>query len=947
MNPSTWQRMKPLVAEAAEHPASEREHFVTERCSDPELRREILELLASPARLSAIVSAPALGPGFHLDPYRIEELIGRGGMGDVYRARDTRLDREVAIKVLPTEFANDPDRRARFEREARAVAALNHPNIVTLYEPGINEAGPYLVLEKIEGRTLGELLRSGPLPVRRLVALAAQIADGLAKAHAAGIVHRDLKPDNVMVTDDGIAKILDFGLAKIVWSEFDVARVEQDATLARDTASGMIPGTVGYLSPEQAAGRPADFRADQFALGALLYEMATGARPFRRATMAESLVATIREEPDALQSKRADLPLPFSWIVERCLAKDPDNRYASTRDLARDLADLRDRLSDIGTGPREALAGPSVPSPRERLVWIAACAALLGALVWIVTSVRAPSGIARRFELSVLPPAGLAIDSDAGSALSPDGQSIVFGAGNDVEGTSLWLRKLGEAAPRKLPGTGGAIYPFFAPDSRTVGFFRDGKLQLLGLDEAEPRAICDAPEARGGSWGSDGTILFGALNRPLQRVPAAGGVPKPATALDPDRKENDHRWPWFLPDGRHFLYTASLTESGDGLPLRLFVASLDGGAPHALFDVSSTVAYVAPGYLFFLRPDRTLMAQAFDARSLALQGEPRPLAEHVMLTSQRWNAQFAVSTEGTLMFQAGPAGVPSRLVWRDRSGRALDTLASGGDLDEPRISPDGRSVVASMADPDRGNYDLWIFGTDRRTATRMTRGPSDSDSAIWSPDGRTLYYRTYAHPTVSDLFRVDAASGAAPELLLAGKSEKVPVSVAPGNEALLFQQRKASGVSNLWLLDLVGHGAKPLRDVSFADAQAAFSPDGRWIAFSSAESGRWQVYLEAYPSRGRPIQVSPEGGYQPRWSRRGKEILYLDLEDNVQSVAFTAEPAPRLGAPARLFHKEGLFGHGPFDVSADGERLLFAEADAAAPRPPLTVRVPYLPKKLP
>jgi serine/threonine protein kinase/Tol biopolymer transport system component len=944
MNPADWERAKAVLAGAVERPEAEREEYVRAHCPDPAQCAELIALLATPAPLSEIVPARALARGARLGAYEIGNQIGSGGMGEVYRARDGRLGRDVAIKVLPAEYARDPDRRARFEREARAVAALNHPNIVTLYDSGIDDAGPYLVLEKIEGRSLAEVLRSGPLPVRRLIALAAQIADGLAKAHAAGIVHRDLKPDNVMVTEDGVAKILDFGLAKIVWSEFDLERAE-DATPARGTASDLIPGTLGYLSPEQAAGHPVDFRADQFALGALLYEMATGARPFRRATMAESLVATIREEPDPLRSKRADAPLPFSWIVERCLAKDPNNRYASTRDLARDLADLRDRLSDIGAGPSEAPAGHSVPSARERLAWIAACAALLGALVWSVTSVRAPSGIPSRFELSVLPPPGLVIDPDAGSALSPDGQSVVFSAGNDVDLYSLWLRKLGEAAPRKLPGTGGANYPFFAPDSRTVAFFRDGKLQLLGLDEAEPRTLCDAPEARGGSWGSGGTILFGALNGPLQRVPAAGGVPRPATALDPARKENDHRWPWFLPDGRHFLYTAALIESDDGLPLRLFVGSLDGGTPHPLFDVSSTVAYAAPGHLFFLRPDRTLMAQAFDPRSLALQGEPRPLAEHVMLSRQRWNAQFGVSNEGTLLFQAGPAGAPSRLVWRDRSGRELGTLASGGDLDEPRISPSGRSVVASMANPDRGNLDLWIFDTDRKAATRMTRGPSDSASAIWSPDGRTLYYRNYARPTASDLFRVDVASGATPELVVAGKSEKWPLSVAPDNEALLFAQRNASGVSNLWLLDLVGKGTKPLRDVPFQDAQGVFSPDGRWIAFSSRESGRWEVYLEAYPSRERPIQVSPEGGLNPRWSRRGKELLYSDYQDNVQAVAFTAEPVPRLGAPVRLFHQEG--GFFDFDVSADGERLLFAQLDAAAPRPPLTVRVPYLPTKRP
>jgi Tol biopolymer transport system component len=892
--------------------------------------------------------------GTRLGPYEIVAPLGAGGMGEVWRAKDTRLGREVAIKVLPAEFAADADRLRRFEQEARAASALNHPNIVTLYEVGTSEAGPYLVLEKIEGRSLHEILRDGPLPLRRLLTLASQIAEGLAKAHGAGIVHRDLKPANVMVTDDGFAKILDFGLARLSWPELEGSPLAQATTLAEPTASGMILGTPGYLSPEQAAGRPADFRADQFALGALVYEMATGERPFRGETTGESLAAVLRDEPESLRSKNAALPAQLGWIVDRCLAKDPNQRYASTRDLARDLADLRDHLSEIGrfevvsTDLVDRSRATRRAAPRYLAVFLVGVL-LASALALLVVRSRPPaSASTRRIEATLLPPPGLAVSVGIGLALSPDGERVVFGTGEPATRESaLWLRSLGEGTARKLPGTEGAVYPFWSPDSRTIAFFAQGKLRKLGVDDAAPVAICDAAQGRGGSWNRGGEILFGILNQPLQRVMATGGPVTAALALDAARKETDHRWPYFLPDDRHFVYAAR-SATGSSEPYEILAGSLDGGSPVPLMAASSSVAYSPPGFLLSVRPDRTLVAQPFDPRLLQLKGDPISVADRVFVYTQRFNAAFAVSNDGTLVFQAGGVADPTRLVWFDRAGHELETLADGMEFSGPRLSLDGTKVVASASGLDSKSYDLWEFDAVRKTGTRVTNRPETEDSGVWSPDGRLLFYRAYRSSFgVSDIFRKRMDSEAAGELLFANDREKTPCDVSPDGRTLLFQERTASGDNNLWLLGLAP-GARPsrVRESSSNELCGSFSPDGRWLALTSNESGAQEIYLQSLEGPAQRTRISTAGGLLPRWSRAGRELFYRDLEGKLMAVEIENAPRLRVSTPRPLFLPEPTFDP-DFDASADGQRFLLTVADHQAPRPPLTLLVPWLPSARP
>jgi eukaryotic-like serine/threonine-protein kinase len=801
----------------------------------------------------------ALNPGARLGPYDILGAIGAGGMGEVYRARDTRLDREVAVKILPAEFAGDPDRRARFEREARAVAALNHPNIVTLYEVGTDEAGPYLVLEKIEGRSLAELLGTGPLPVRRLAALAAQIADGLAKAHAAGIVHRDLKPDNVMVTDDGVAKILDFGLAKIVWPELDAANAEQDTTLARDTASGMILGTLGYLSPEQAAGRPADFRADQFALGALLYELATGTRPFRRATMAESLTATIREEPEPLGSKRADLPAPFCWIVERCLAKDPNDRYASTRDLARDLADVRDRLSDLTRGTASTgTPGPgAVMAPARRrapLVWVLG---VLGAAALVALGVA----IGRQFaQAAPLPPPtyrALTFQHGiiTGARFAPDGKTIYYSAAFGADPSRVFVTRVDEAVsePLKLPpamllsvSRKGELAVLLT-DGRNYGT-SVGTLARVSALGGTPRAL--AENVTEADWAPDGEhlVVVGAdssIQFPIGHTIATGF------------------WPRFSPRGDHLAWSG-----GEGVT----IANVDGTSL-----VVGPFAYGlawAPGgrELWFTGStgggleDRVLYALSLDGTRRLIASAPGALTvldvapdDHgaLVYTGTSW-LSIVASRQGENRNRSLDLLGRSRLVGLSADGKWLlvyeeRTVGRGGYL----LSTDGAKTIRLGDEAPIGLSPdgHWVLARSTTDQSHLELQPTAAGSsqvlppipglmalflapAQWSADGRRLFVAFFdprAHADTSTRVYMREGEGPWRAVTPAGPQFN-PFAVSPDGRVIAMAG--ASGTVTLFPVD----GGTPRVLEGERGLPIEWSPDGRWLFLRGGSDLTANVY---------------------------------------------------------------------------------------------------------
>jgi Tol biopolymer transport system component len=876
--------------------------------------------------------------GARLGPFEILSPLGAGGMGEVYRARDSRLGREVAVKVLPAELAKDAERLKRFEQEARAASALNHPNIVTVHDMGTSDGVFYVAMEFVEGKTLRELCAAGPLPVRKVLAIAAQIAEGLAKAHAAGIIHRDLKPENVMVSKDGFVKILDFGLAKLALPESGEASAMP--TVDRpETRPGIVMGTLPYMSPEQASGQALDFRTDQFSFGSILYELVTGRRPFEGKTGPEILAAVIREEPRPLGEAAPAAPTLLRWIIERCLAKDPEERYSSTKDLARDLSSLRDHISEVTSGES---AGPAWKRSRlrrrELLAWTAAA---LFAVVAAVLPLRRPATAPPlRLHASLLPPAGTEFASfSAPLAVSPDGQRIVFGARTADGKRLLYLRAFAEAEAQKLPGTEDAIYPFWSPDSRTIGFFTpppDGKLKRIGISGASAQVLSDAPQARGGSWGADDVILFGTLNGPLYRVAAAGGQPSAATRLDSARHELDHRWPHFLPDSRRFLFLARL--EGEDRSFALEAGSLDAPNAKVLGKVESTVAFAPPGYLLSVTADRRLVAQPFDAPGLRILGGRIPVAEKVAQEPARWTAAFSVSLTGVLAYQAEVLASLSKFTWFDRSGKQLESFGSAieyGDFGFA-LSPDGTRLVTSATDSRLGTSDLWLYDFARGMTTRFTTDPTNDGNPVWSPDGRQIAF--FSSRTAQPTFYLKPASGAAPEtLLFESKSEKYTCDWSPDGRFLLYTNRQPDGNNHLWALPMTGERKPfPVTQTVFNEGEGRFSPDGRLIAYTSNESGRNEVHVQAFPEAVERWQVSSGGGSNPHWRRDGKELLYLSSDKQIMSVGIQIQKVFSAATPRPLFRLSRLSSE-DFDVAPDGQRFLFIIAEREASEPPISL----------
>jgi Tol biopolymer transport system component len=865
--------------------------------------------------------------GACLGPYEIVAAIGAGGMGEVYRARDPKLNREVALKILPDTFTADPDRVARFRREAQVLASLNHPNIGHIY--GFEDSGARhaLVLELVDGQTLADRIALGPIRLDEALSIVRQIADGLEAAHEQGIIHRDLKPANVKLRPDGTVKVLDFGLAKALdplSSSAAAAAIAKSPTItspAAITGAGVILGTAAYMSPEQARGQAVDKRTDIWAFGCVLFEMLTCRAAFSGKTVSDT-IAAILERPLDWSALPASTPPNVRRLLAHCLEKDPKRRW-------RDIGDVRVELDDAeGTRPaRDAVERIATRGP-ERAAW-AALVLVAAAAATFATSTfrRAPAAAEVRFDVSF--PRGTSADF-AQLAISPDGQQLV--AAPAFQGRApLWLRLLGSTSGRTLPGTEGAILPFWSPDGKSIGFFADQKLKRIDVEGETIEVIADAKVPRGGAWQADGTILF-APNAigPLFRVPATGGRPTIATHLETG--QNDHRAPVILPDGRHFLYYARGTPQTRGV----YVARLDGSESRRVLDADAAAVYAASGYLLFVRQG-DLYAQAFDASRLALNGVAFRMAGQVSVHPGVSLASLATSAAGAIAY--GTTSIRrTQFTWFDRSGNRLETVGAPDKtpLANPALSPDGRKVAFSR--DVGGNGDIWLMDMHGATS-RFTSDPGNPSNPIWSSDGRQILFQSGRSGTL-DIYSRSFSDSALEQVLVRSPREiqemKYPSDVSADGRFLLYT--RAIGNYDLWYVALVGDRTpRPFLETTFDERDGQFSPDGKWVAYQSNESGHDEIYLKPFPGPGDRIQVSAGGGQQVRWGHRGAELFYVAADQNMTSVpvTFAADGAVALGRRVALFRTEfdtTLRLRQQYVVSADGQRFLInAPTDAIDP----------------
>jgi eukaryotic-like serine/threonine-protein kinase len=892
-----------------------------------------------------------LANGTKLGPYEILAPLGAGGMGEVYRARDTRLGRDVAIKVLPAHLSSNPDLRQRMEREARSISSLNHPHICTLHDVGSQDGIDFLVMEHLEGETLADRLHRGALPLGEALKIGIQIADALDKAHARGIVHRDLKPANIMLTKNG-PKLMDFGLAKpapglgsasgagpLTPSTPTMSVAALSGSASPLTQKGTVVGTFQYMAPEVLQGAEADARSDVFSFGCVIYETVTGRRAFEGKSQFSVLGAILDKEPDHISVVLPSSPPRLDETVWRCLAKNPDQRYGCMHDVRIQLEALAEIGSQFEATRSESLK--SIP-PASRLPWLVAAIATLIAFgvgaVYVFQTPR-PAVVVRS---SILPPPGTSfvtmLPASGPAVLSPDGTRIAFTARDDKSKVFLYVRPLTSLTALPLPGTEDAMYPFWSPDSREIGFFIPGKMKKINAGGGPPQTLCDSVSGRGGTWNNEGVIVFSpSTTQALLRVSASGGIPEPASKLDQAQAENSHRWPSFLPDGKHFLYWSRNSRAGQ--PSVLYVGEL-GTMESKVLMKSETMALYASGHVLFLR-GQTLMAQPFNPSRLELSGEPVPMAEHVAISGATVRAVFSASNTGTLIYQSGDTSGGWNLVWWDRDGKQVGSIPQPGRYLGPRISPDGTKMVVEIFAGTQGIGDIWIFDLARGTSTRLTFGPYSQGNPIWSPDGKTIYYSS--GPGVPYIV-AKAADGSAPERIVLETKDTVELaaSFSPDGHFLVYERRDMNGETgyHLWALPLFGDGKPfPVVQTTFDERYPAVSPDGKWMAYQSNESGRWEVYITAFPGGGAKWQVSGVGGASPKWRKDSKEVFYLDPSDNLVAVDVNASgSAVRLGTPHTLFQAIGIQReYGPYDVSADGKRFLINSGNLKEGSDPFTL----------
>ena len=853
-------------------------------------------------------------------------------MGEVYRARDTRLDREVAIKLLPADVSTHPDRLQRFEQEARATSALNHPNILTVYDIGTHNGSPYIVAELLEGEELRDRLDAGLIPLRKVTDFAQQIVNGLSAAHEKGIFHRDLKPENLFITNDDRVKILDFGLAKLsVAPAVASGAHSEDATRKVLTSPGVVMGTVGYMSPEQVRGEKVDHRSDIFSFGAILHEMITGHRAFRRETTAETMTAILKEEPEELSASKPGINPALERIVQRCLEKKPERRFHSAYDLGFALESLSASTTSSG-GTVSSIATAATTEARKsfwavRILWTAVAVALLIAMAaWFfaVKNTRpVPEVSAVRFSIIH----GQRTTGFGQLAVSPDGRNVVSSSLNEGK-AQLWVRSLDALTLRPIPNTEGALgFSFWSPDSRSIAFAVGGKLKKFEFTDGTVQPICDIPagDRRGfdGTWNREGTILFFVGGTTIYRVAATGGEPTPVPGLNQSSPNALVRWPQFLPDGYHFLYlmTTPQQTSSD-----VYVSSLDGKDTKRLLTAQSSAMYAASpagGFLLFAR-DGALLAQPFDANALTLSGQPVRIADHVRVNTNS-RGFFSVSDNGVLAYDQFSEGDNRQLTWFDRAGKQLETFGEKGAFIMVRLSPDKKKAAISRRDPATAVYDLFVIDVARGATTRLTSGPSDVTDFVWSPDGNYIAWVSLRGQTYK-LVRKLASGTGEEEVLLESNTPIGPTSWSPDGKYILYIDSAPKTRRDIWVLPLEGD-RKPYSffQSSVDDTLGVFSPDGHWVAYQSAESGNPEIYVQSFPASGGKWPVSNKGGNRPTWRSDGKELFYITPDGKLMAVEIRAGSSFEPGVPQVLFDiaNARALSTVPYDVTSDGQRFLF------------------------
>jgi len=866
-----------------------------------------------------------LASGTKLGPYEIQSPLGAGGMGEVYRARDTRLGRDVAIKVLPSHLSSDPDLKARFEREAKAISALSHPHICHLYDIGSQGGTDYLVMELLEGESLADRLRKGPLPLKQALQYGVEIAEALEKAHTSGIVHRDLKPGNIMLTKSG-AKLLDFGLAKPAQSVGALASGSM-ATMSKPlTVEGTIVGTIQYMAPEQVQGHDADARSDVFALGAVLYEMVTGKRAFAGKSQISVMSAILEKEPEAVSSAQPLASPALNHVIQRALAKDPNDRWQTARDLIQELK----WSAESAAFPSAAVPTSTGRTTRESLAWIIAGALvvilIVGAIWWRSSK---PSSETMYFPAPLPFPA-------TDIAVAPNGHTIaVVGYQESARKNVLWIYELGSHDARSLAGTEGATYPFWSADGRSLAFFADAQLKKLEIAGGPVQTICDAPSGRGGTWNKDGVIVFARIvNAGLYRVPASGGTPTQISEIDKSRGASGLRWPVFLPDGKHFLYLAANFTGQKGANV-IYVGSLDSNEKHFVVESTANAAYAAPGYLLYYR-DKTLLAQPFDLKRFALTGEPTVILPDVQFLPQVKRAVFAVSDQGLLLAQSGSEAALSQLMWFDRKGNAVGRVGKPEVYGNVFLSPNGKSVATDKTDMSSLNIDVWTYELQSDSAKRLTFDPGIDSVPIWSPDttrlvfssNRQIYFGLY----------VKNSDGATDEKsIVQDETGNFPSDWSRDGKYILYCRGPDVGLLTFPELksSLFLKAPSVLRN-------AQFSPDGKWVAYASNESGKWEIYVTSFPDARGKWQVSTGGGEQPRWRGDGKELFYLSLDEKMMAAPVTTGAHFDAGTPVALFQATPrqpvlVYDLFVYDVSRDGQRFLINTQVKQADSTPMSV----------
>ena len=866
-----------------------------------------------------------LAAGTRLGPYEILGPLGAGGMGEVYRARDTRLDRDVAIKTLHAE-SRDPDRRSRFEREAKAVAALSHPNICALYDVGHDDpsAGSeqgveYLVMELLEGETLAARLARGPLEMADVLAFAIQIAAALDNAHRQGIVHRDLKPGNVMLTRSGAArqaspqaKLLDFGLAKL---RSEAVPIADGATEAALTAKGQILGTIPYMAPEQLEGKPIDARTDLFAFGAIVFEMVIGKRAFAGSSQASLIGAILHTSPPPMTQVMPGAPPALERLVAVCLSKDPEDRWSSAHDV---LLQLRSISAVSEVDPARA-----VPQGRSRewLAWSAAAVATVAALA--VAAVML-SGRATRSQadngldmLSMLLPDQTTLDRGEAPQVSPDGQRVAFIATDRVGRSGLYIRTRDSLVARPLTDTDGASMPFWAPDSRQLGFFAQGQLKTIAVGGGSAHVIAAAPVPRGGTWNRDNVILFMAVpTLPLNRVSAAGGE----AASVPMPPVGGLRWfPAFLPDGRHYLFLR--LASGTGGPV-IAVGSLDSAESKDLVRSPANAVYTT-GFLLFRR-DAALVAQPFDARTLQLSGSPMPIAEDVGFNALTYQGLFSSSDNAVLAYQRSTPG--SQLVWFDRQGKRLGTAAPAADYDALCLTSDEKRIVYVLADPVSGSIDLWALDVAGGRPSRLTFNPAVDFYPVCSTTGQEVIFASLREGA-PNLFRLMITAPGSEQVVLRSPAPKIPTDWSRDGRLVLYTALNPKTNADVEVLTLSAGPPRVVVATAADERNARLSPDGRWIAYISNESGSFEVYVQPFPTTGAKWQISKGGGQQPQWRRDGRELFYIAPDRKLVGVAVGAGSDFATGEARSLIDTRiaawDRSNQGTqYAVTADGQRFL-------------------------